>query len=125
MKQTKQMKKNKFFKAGDLLILLILLVSIALTLWLVLKPKNASVVEIYKNGELYMQASLYENKKIVVDKNGRNIVEIKDGYVRIIEADCVGQECVHTAPIGKNGGVIVCLPNQLVVKIVGDIDAVI
>lgn len=53
-------------------------------------------------------------------KNGYNVIEIKDGQVRVSEADCPDELCVHTGWRQHIGQVIVCLPHYLVVKIVGN-----
>ena len=48
---------------------------------------------------------------------GNNILEIKDGKVSMIEADCPDGYCVSTGKIFRNGETIVCLPHRLVVEI--------
>lgn len=54
----------------------------------------------------------------VYEENGeRNVVQIKDGLVSMIDADCRDQICVKTASISKNGEIIVCLPHKLTVEI--------
>ena len=53
---------------------------------------------------------------------------VKDGTVRVGESQCPGQDCLRTGTICRHGQTIVCLPNRLVVSILGtnnnDVDAV-
>ena len=54
--------------------------------------------------------------------DGTNIFAIEGGTIRVKEADCRGQDCVHFAPINKAGQTIVCLPHHLSVTIEGSSD---
>jgi hypothetical protein len=65
----------------------------------------------------------------IFSRNGMNVLEIKDGYIRMIHADCLDLSCVRQGGINRVGQYIVCLPNRVVVEITGgnsdtDIDAV-
>ncbi|MBQ1411998.1 MAG: NusG domain II-containing protein [Clostridia bacterium] len=46
-----------------------------------------------------------------------NVIEIRDGGVRMIRADCPDQVCVHTGRITETGQSIVCVPHRVVVTI--------
>ena len=50
---------------------------------------------------------------------GTNTIEIKDGKVRMAEADCPNHLCVRQGWISYAGQSIVCLPNELSVTIAG------
>ena len=45
-----------------------------------------------------------------------NVCEIRDGQVRMIEADCPDQLCIKQGAFGTDGGMIVCLPNRVVIE---------
>lgn len=55
-------------------------------------------------------------------------VEADVGRVRIAHSDCPSQDCVRTGWVSRPGGQIVCLPNRLIISVVGhgeaEIDAV-
>ena len=84
-------------------------------------------------GEKYVSVQVdgQEIKRIIFDKNiigktipietefGYNLMEIGDGKVRVIEADCPDQLDVKQGYISKTGEIIVCLPNRLVIEIKG------
>ncbi|SNX54706.1 NusG domain II-containing protein [Thermoanaerobacterium sp. RBIITD] len=83
--------------------------------------RNGSKVIIEVNGTKYQELSLNIDKTITIH-NGKhiNIVEIKNGRVRMEEADCHDQICVKTGWIDKEGQQIVCLPNRVVVRVIGN-----
>lgn len=49
-----------------------------------------------------------------------NVIEISDGSVRMIYADCPDKVCINTGKISKSGQSIVCAPNRIVVSITGE-----
>lgn len=52
--------------------------------------------------------------------SGFNVIEYKDGRVRMKEADCPDQICVQSGWISIPPQQIVCLPYRVVVKVVAD-----
>jgi hypothetical protein len=83
------------------------------------------VIEV--NGKAVYTMSLDTNREIPVEgTHGRAIVEIRDGKVRMKEAQCENHICMKQGWITQ--GTIVCLPNSIVI-ITGsgskkDIDAI-
>lgn len=51
---------------------------------------------------------------------GYNLIEIGDGKVRVIEADCPEQIDVLQGYIENTGEIIVCLPHRLIIEIVDE-----
>ena len=82
-------------------------------------PKNGNTVVISRDGEEIGRYSLEKDQVLRFEEDeDYNIVEIKDGVVRVTEASCKNQICVHSASISKEKpGMIVCLPNKLIVEI--------
>lgn len=102
-------KKEVLFIAGILVF--------ALALWgflTVLRRGDYGSVRITVNGEEYGTYSLAENQKISI--NDTNVCEIKDGKVKMIEADCPDHLCMKQPAVGSSGGTIVCLPNKVVIE---------
>ena len=57
---------------------------------------------------------------IEVSQNGHlNIVSIQNNKVFMKSSDCKNQICVHTGEISQTGETIVCLPNSVIVEIIG------
>ncbi len=112
------MKKNDF-------ILICTLLGIAAAIIIcqyVFQNKDATLVVITVEGEEYKTLPLDKNTELKVgEKNGcYNIVQIKNGRVKVTEATCKNQVCVKAKAISKAGESIVCLPHQMIVKIVSD-----
>ena len=54
-----------------------------------------------------------------IEINDSNLCRIQDGEVNMTEADCPDKLCMHQGPISISGETIVCLPNKVVIEIVG------
>ena len=53
----------------------------------------------------------------IPEKNGTNVMQIKDGKVTMKKADCKDQICADHKAIEKSGETIVCLPHKVVIEI--------
>ena len=97
------------------MVLAVLIASIVM-----LTAKKGGTVEVYVDGKLTYSYSLDKNRTFEVDcDNSKNVVEIKDGKVSVIDADCNNRACVKSKAISKKGEQIVCLPHKLIVVIKG------
>lgn len=108
-------------KRGDyfvILFALVLLPWLYLTLW-----GNGSYGEqvvIRSAGQPPQFYSLYDNRRITVPGGlGDNIIEIKDGQVRFIEAPCQNKVCIRSGWLRHDGETASCLPNGVSVSVVG------
>lgn len=73
---------------------------------------------VYVDGEEKARYSLSENITDTIEtENGINEIEIKDGKVSMVYADCRDQICVNHVPINKEHESIICLPHKVVVEI--------
>ena len=110
-------------------LLMVVLLAVALLLWLFLRggEKGASVV-VTVSGKEVGRYSLYEEQTVTFGDEDYNILQIKDGKASVIEANCGDHTCVRTGEVEKAGESIICLPHELVVKVVGgeqsEVDAV-
>ena len=115
------MKKDglngKIFKIGDLIVLAVFIIAAALAIYFMTKP-TGSEVYIYKDGKLLEAVSLSVEKAVKIDEH--ITVKISGGAAFVLKSDCKGQDCVKAGKISKVGEMIVCLPNKVVMKIVGD-----
>lgn len=102
-------RKEKLFAAC--VCLLALLLWGAMTL---LRPGDIGSVQIEIDGQDYGSYAL--NTDQVIPIGDSNVCEIKDGKVRMTEADCPDQLCIKQGAIGADGGIIVCLPNKVVIR---------
>ncbi len=89
-----------------------------------------SNIRILSGGEEVYAADLStaQDTTFDVESEGHiNTVEIKDHQIRVAQADCPDQTCVHMGWLKSSGTPIVCLPHQLVIEFTddtSDIDAV-
>lgn len=79
------------------------------------KRQSGNEVFIYVDGEIYAQVPIDADDEISV--NGKNVVTLEKGRVYVSYADCPDKLCMRQGEIGKEGGVIVCLPNKMTVEI--------
>ena len=116
------MKKNDF-------LLLLGILAVAGTCWMlyvILGARGAGVVKVTVDGEVFGTYSLYEEREVQIYDG--NVLRIHDGAAMMQTADCPDQICVKHQCILKNKETIVCLPNKVIVEIVGgksdELDAV-
>ncbi|MGA1794534.1 MAG: NusG domain II-containing protein [bacterium] len=50
-------------------------------------------------------------------------IEIKDGRVRMKDSTCPGKYCVKTGWIGREGQMVCCVPNRVIIKIIDGTEA--
>jgi hypothetical protein len=85
---------------------------------------NSLYVEVYSQGKLYKKLPLKKDSiKVnftVENELGENIVEITDGQVKVVDADCHDKICVKAHAISKAGETIICLPHKVVVRVIGE-----
>ncbi|MGB9618194.1 MAG: NusG domain II-containing protein [Desulfomonilaceae bacterium] len=82
------------------------------------KPRG-SQVEISVQGKMYMQHDLARDAIIEVKGPlGTTVVQIANHRVRILSSPCRDKICVHMGTIDAHGGVLICAPNQVAVRIV-------
>lgn len=107
----------------------IFLVGIIGSLFVLFAPKQ-SVVNIIQDGKTLMTLRLSEEKDrtfVLPYGDSSNTIEIKDGRIRVKDAQCPDKTCVHTGWLSSSAMPIVCLPNHLVISFAdseGEVDAV-
>ena len=116
------MKKNDWIFVAVILVL----AGIGFLIYTNLGKRTAGIVKVTVDGELFGTYSLENEQEIQI--NDTNYMVIRDGHADMTEADCPDQICVEHLSISKNKETIVCLPNKVIVEIVGgeevEIDAV-
>jgi hypothetical protein len=79
---------------------------------------HATEVEILAGDKLAGRYSLNQEQVIdVIGPLGVTKVEIKNGRVRIKSSPCPHGTCMHMGDFGSEGGLLACVPNQVVVKV--------
>lgn len=116
----KKILEDKKLRSDIILIGTLLIVSLSVFLFMALNSRTGDRVVVSVGGHRVAEYSLAVDGVYYLN-NGTNVLVIKDGYAYMREATCPGfQDCVESGRISKVGQTIVCLPNQVMVEIVGD-----
>lgn len=118
------MKKNRYFKIGDMIIYSFLIVFFSVLFIKIksFKDIKGAKAEIWVNGNLeYVYPLQKEEKNVFVDTviGGCNI-QFKDYMVRVTTSNSPLKIAVKQGFIKSPGEVIIGIPDRLVIKIVGD-----
>lgn len=109
-------------------VIIVALIAVAVVSGVIMKVNSnrkydEKYAEIKVEGKLYKKVSLDKSKrKQIIDIKtdlGENIVEVENGGVRIIEADCPDEICIKDGFKDKPGDMLVCLPHKVVIEIKG------
>lgn len=100
-------------------VIVVFAVSAVLSLFILRPADSKNVAVIRDNRELYrFDLSTAKDEKIRIDYEGGgyNIIEIKNGEIRISEADCPDNTCVKTGTLKSEEMPVVCLPHHLILR---------
>lgn len=93
-----------------LLVITILFISIR-------APYRSTEAEIYVNGKAYMKVDL--SKDATYNIENHMTIEVLAGKIRVKDSDCPEKLCIKQGWISSPGIPIVCLPNKIVIEIIG------
>lgn len=113
---------NRRFGRNDVVLLLALAVACILGFMVLhISTRPGAQVEITIDDVSYGIYPLDKNQEIPVLIDGicTNVVLISDGAVSMEEADCPDQLCVRQHAIDSARESIICLPNRVVVTVLG------
>lgn len=133
-------RKKRFFvksrenylkpRVSDFLLALMIAAAAVALFFCFAKPKEqGKTAEIYLDGQLLYSVDLIKDdgKTFKAEGDYTNIIEVSNGKIRVKSSDCPGESCVHTGWIDTEGRSVICLPNKMEIRIVGDggVDAVV
>lgn len=100
---------------------IVLAVAVAAGFYAPKKANGPLRVVISAEGKTLEQGALLElsGTHVYTNRGYTLTVEITDGAVNVVDSDCPGHDCQHTAPISRAGESIVCLPAQIVIHLEG------
>lgn len=119
----REIKKNTRAAALSVTAFLVLVTAACLLYLLVLdKSPQDYVAEIYQDGRLIYSIPLNPVQKAYTldvegEDGGHNRIEIRQGSIGIIWADCPDKLCVRQGFIHNASIPITCLPNNLVIRL--------
>ena len=123
------MKKLKLINKFDLVIIAVSSVLAVVLMFVFNSGKQAGrYAEVYLANELVVKIDLQNKEERLIKIKDNLIIKVfNDGCVAVVESDCPDKICLKTGKIKEVGQSIVCVPNRLLVIIVGssDVDVVI
>ena len=115
------MHRKRWFRWGDLIPAAI---CIALAAVLAVRPFFAAAGEcaVVHTPTDDVRLPLAEDTTLTVTGHGglTVTVTVQNGTVRVSQADCPDQVCVHTGVLSKNGQSAACLPSGITVTVQSD-----
>ena len=111
--------KNQKKRNDIILAVVMILVAAAGFLWYNLSKEEGGYVSLIRDGAEVQRFSLSEELeyRIELEDGSYNLLMIQGGQVYMTEASCPDQICVNHRPVSNVGETIVCLPNEIVLKI--------
>ena len=126
------MEKQDFlrFCKGDVFAIAAVVIA-AVIVALCFLPKNDTgtvMAEIYQDGKLIETLSLNEETTFEISGKYTNLITVSNGEIYFAASDCPGEDCVHSGAIHSSGRSLVCLPNEVEIRITtqnSDVDFVV
>ena len=116
----KKTQKNRLFRYGDLVAILLVLVLTFGLIWMIFAAEEGQTVEVAVNGEVVLILPLDTDGAHEVTAGAHSLtVVIEKGSVYVCDADCPDHVCEQTGRISEAGRAIVCAPARISVRIVG------
>lgn len=114
---------QRWWAPGDVLLVLGVL---ALSVFLILQGiagagGDGLEARVSANGKEVARVPLWESARSLTVEGfqGKSTLEVREGRVRMVDSACPDKLCVRTGWISRPGESIVCLPNRVVIEIVG------
>lgn len=120
MSNLKTSLKLPGIKRGDIVVIALLLALSAVIgaiMMIFSSPSSSAYAVITVDGNEICRLPLDED--CIYQIGDTNTIEISDGTVRMIDANCPDKICIHTGEISDSGHAIVCLPNRVVISVTG------
>lgn len=109
---------RRYFRRGDAALWAAVLLFAGIVLLIFAGAKPGSCAEVWRNGAKIQEIPLSRNADYVIaGAEGNLYAEVRDGVLRVTDADCPDHVCVNTGAISREGQTIICLPNRVELRI--------
>jgi len=109
------MPTKRQITADIILIASLIVIAIAISLAVLFSLSEGEAAVVYIDGERAFSVPLSRDGEYPIGEG--NLLQIKDGYALMKEADCPDGLCKSQGKINKSGERIVCLPNRVLVEV--------
>ncbi len=114
-------KEKKSLKRDMILLGVFVVTGLLILLFVLLTGQNGKSVEVSVDGKTVGIYDLNTDRKVEIQGlNGKNYLVIENGEAYMEKAECPDGLCVNMGKISRQGQSVICLPNKVVVKIVGN-----
>jgi hypothetical protein len=115
--------RGVFTRADKILIVALILVSAAGYPVIKLTAPKGSFLAIEVGGERTMVVSMDDYRDIeVMGKLGVSTIRIDEKGARFVDSPCADKTCVKSAPIKDAGEIAACVPNGVMIRVLGNND---
>ncbi|MBN2426987.1 MAG: NusG domain II-containing protein [Deltaproteobacteria bacterium] len=105
----------------DWLIVLSLLAGVGFSFFFAGQKKEGNLVIVEQHGKVIFSAPLdRDREEVFTGPVGETLMVILDHEVYIGRSDCPRKICMAMGHIHRNGEVIACVPNQILIRISGE-----
>ena len=111
--------KTKFWIA---ILAFLLVLCLGLSFYLLMPGQAATYAQVTSHGKLVKTVDLRLDQEFTVEHDGlSNTITVRSGKIAVTQATCPDHYCMHRGFV-SSGAQIVCLPNGLVIRFLGDVE---
>lgn len=108
----------------DLILIIVILLAAAVTgTWYYITHQTPAIrAEVTIDGTIVEVLDLSKDQEVTIQgaRGGTNHLIIQNGEIWCSEASCPDSVCIHQGKQSQDGSLIVCLPNLMIVQIIGE-----
>lgn len=110
-----------FTRADKILIIALIVLSAASYPVIKHFSAGASFVEIEVEGQTMMVVRMDQERDITVEgRLGTTTIRVDESGARFIQSPCADKTCLESAPIKDAGEIAVCVPNRVLIRVLGE-----
>ncbi|NLZ77849.1 MAG: NusG domain II-containing protein [Spirochaetales bacterium] len=105
--------------AGDILIIVLCATAVVLFIFAQGQDTGSGYLSVQTADGIYRYSLKSDRSIVVKGPLGDTHIEIREGKARIVDSACPNKTCTIQSPIDRSGSFIACLPNHVLLTIVG------
>ena len=110
-----------FTRADKILIISLIIISAASYPVAKYLASRGSYLEIEVEGQTRSVVRMDRDRDITVEgRLGPTVIRIDDDGARFIQSPCIDKKCIESAPIKDAGEIAVCVPNRVMIRVLGE-----
>ena len=110
-------------KSDIKLVIILLVIIICIFIVINITKEKGSTAHVYYEDKLLLTIDLNIDGEYTVDGElGDVVLEVKDKQIRVKEENSPKNICSKEGFIGDSSRILVCLPNKIIIKIVGNME---